>query len=591
MAAFAKTHASAGPSPTVPTGPQFDNRRMLAGIIDLMVPLAMGLAVGVAGLSLTRGMQVVVLGWALYYCFALESSGGQTLGKRAMKLRVVSADGSPATDVQIAKRTIVRIVDWNIIGLIVMLVSGERRQRLGDMVAGTVVTDAVATAPPATTEVPATTELGPSEAPVAAPPAVKEPKRRRGLKDLAKLEIGGSKKKQVAVEAPVVAAAAVSAPVAVKEPKRRRGLKDLAKLEIGGSKKKREAVQHAVVADQVEKQPRKRRSFKELGKIEIGRKKQVPEEPAAVMAAPAHAAEPLPPEALPESLRPGPGPEPAPVDPLDEPTVLPPLVEPEAVVAPERPLDHEPVVEVEPAPMPMDSPEPSVEIEGEPLAEHEPVVEIEIDPEPMVYEPVVEHEPQVSLEPEASPEQSLYNHAEPDPVAQPEPVVEIEREPTAYDAPAAREPEVVVEPKPMSEYLPAPSLYNHAGPDPVAQPEPVVEIEEQGGFAEPEPSPYAHLNAEPSPFGEESPYAPAEEFAEQLEPNLPQEPEPSLYQHAPEPELTRAPAPVQQASRYPETEAPDTPAPIVKPIETVSAMDLLMQDVEERPTGSDGSGA
>ena len=591
MAAFAKTHASAGPSPTVPTGPQFDNRRMLAGIIDLMVPLAMGLAVGVAGLSLTRGMQVVVLGWALYYCFALESSGGQTLGKRAMKLRVVSADGSPATDVQIAKRTIVRIVDWNIIGLIVMLVSGERRQRLGDMVAGTVVTDAVATAPPATTEVPATTELGPSEAPVAAPPAVKEPKRRRGLKDLAKLEIGGSKKKQVAVEAPVVAAAAVSAPVAVKEPKRRRGLKDLAKLEIGGSKKKREAVQHAVVADQVEKQPRKRRSFKELGKIEIGRKKQAPEEPAAVMAAPAHAAEPLPPEALPESLRPGPGPEPAPVDPLDEPTVLPPLVEPEAVVAPERPLDHEPVVEVEPAPMPMDSPEPSVEIEGEPLAEHEPVVEIEIDPEPMVYEPVVEHEPQVSLEPEASPEQSLYNHAEPDPVAQPEPVVEIEREPTAYDAPAAREPEVVVEPKPMSEYLPAPSLYNHAGPDPVAQPEPVVEIEEQGGFAEPEPSPYAHLNAEPSPFGEESPYAPAEEFAEQLEPNLPQEPEPSLYQHAPEPELTRAPAPVQQASRYPETEAPDTPAPIVKPIETVSAMDLLMQDVEERPTGSDGSGA
>ena len=591
MAAFAKTHASAGPSPTVPTGPQFDNRRMLAGIIDLMVPLAMGLAVGVAGLSLTRGMQVVVLGWALYYCFALESSGGQTLGKRAMKLRVVSADGSPATDVQIAKRTIVRIVDWNIIGLIVMLVSGERRQRLGDVVAGTVVTDAVATAPPATTEVPATTELGPSEAPVAAPPAVKEPKRRRGLKDLAKLEIGGSKKKQVAVEAPVVAAAAVSAPVAVKEPKRRRGLKDLAKLEIGGSKKKREAVQHAVVADQVEKQPRKRRSFKELGKIESGRKKQVPEEPAAVMAAPAHAAEPLPPEALPESLRPGPGPEPAPVDPLDEPTVLPPLVEPEAVVAPERPLDHEPVVEVEPAPMPMDSPEPSVEIEGEPLAEHEPVVEIEIDPEPMVYEPVVEHEPQVSLEPEASPEQSLYNHAEPDPVAQPEPVVEIEREPTAYDAPAAREPEVVVEPKPMSEYLPAPSLYNHAGPDPVAQPEPVVEIEEQGGFAEPEPSPYAHLNAEPSPFGEESPYAPAEEFAEQLEPNLPQEPEPSLYQHAPEPELTRAPAPVQQASRYPETEAPDTPAPIVKPIETVSAMDLLMQDVEERPTGSDGSGA
>ena len=182
-------------------------------------------------------------------------------------------------------------------------------------------------------------------------------------------------------------------------------------------------------------------------------------------------------------------------------------------------------------------------------------------------------------------------------MAHPEAVVEIEREPTAYDAPVAGEPEVAVEP--MSQYLPEP-LYGNAETSPAARPEPVVEIEEQGGFAEPEPSPYAHLDAEPSPyahldaepspFGEEGPYAPAEAFAEQLEPNVPQEPEPSLYQHAPEPELIRAPAPAQHASRYPETEAPGTPAPIVKPIETVSAMDLLMQDVEERPAGSDGSG-
>ena len=173
-------------------------------------------------------MLVVVLGWGLYYCFALESSGGQTLGKRAMKLRVVSADGSPATDTQIFKRTIVRIVDWNIIGLIAMVVSGERRQRLGDMVAGTVVTDAVATEP-ATDELPANGAFHQPSAPTAA----KEPKRRRSLKDLAKLEIGGSKKKRRLLSG----ASRCGVCARRRGAQARPGLKGLAKMEIGGSKK------------------------------------------------------------------------------------------------------------------------------------------------------------------------------------------------------------------------------------------------------------------------------------------------------------------------------------------------------------------
>jgi len=571
MAAFAKTRAGAGPSPSVPTGPQFDNRRLLAGVIDLMVPLGFALAARAAGLSLTLGVLVVALGWGLYYCFALESSGGQTLGKRVMKLRVVSADGSPATDAQIAKRTLVRILEWNVIGLIVMLVSGERRQRLGDMVAGTVVTDAVATEPEAIAERPATNDL-----PAAGPsPDVTEPKRRRGLKDLAKLEIGGSKKKKKAAVGPaVVAPAAVAGPSPdVKEPKRRRGLKDLAKLEIGGSKKKKVAVEPGVAAAAAETQPKKRRNLKDLGKIEIGRKKQVAEEPAAVMAAPAHPAESLPAEALPESLRPDPEPVPTVVDPIDEHAATPPQHEPEVTVSPDYGLDHEPVVEADPAPMPIAGPEPTVEIEREPVVEldaepdvYEPMVELDTEPE--FYEPVDESEPLVTIEPasQVPPEQSLYAHIEADPVAEPEPMVEIERE-----------PEVLVETGAMSNYLPEPTLYAHADPE-SGQPEPLVEIEEPGGFAEaePEPSPYAHLKAEPSPFGEDGSYGPAE-------------PSTSLYQHAPEPEST--PSPAQHPSRYPETEATDTPAPIVKPIETVSAMDLLMQEVEERQAGSDGSSA
>ena len=62
-----------------------------------------------------------------------------------MKLRVVCADGRPAGMREIAVRTILRVVDgigMYIVGLVVMLVTGERRQRIGDLAAGTIVVDA-----------------------------------------------------------------------------------------------------------------------------------------------------------------------------------------------------------------------------------------------------------------------------------------------------------------------------------------------------------------------------------------------------------------------------------------------------------------
>ncbi len=164
MAALAK------PSPAL-TGPRLDNRRIAAALIDLLIPLA-GIALAyAAGLSLTRGLLLAGLGWTLYYFFALESGGGQTLGKRAMKLRVVSADGTPATMEQIAKRTVVRILDGHIVGLIVMLATGDRRLRLGDIVAGTVVTEAErAPATPA-----AATAAAASGRPAARPSLLEQP--------------------------------------------------------------------------------------------------------------------------------------------------------------------------------------------------------------------------------------------------------------------------------------------------------------------------------------------------------------------------------------------------------------------------------
>src|SRR3954470_2498611 len=136
-------------------GPKLDNRRVLAGIVDVLIVGAGALVVLYAGDALTgdRGgaLGAVILGWALYYYFALESGAGQTVGKKLMKLRVVRADGRPAGMREIAVRTVLRVIDGigvYIVGLVVMLVTGQRRQRIGDLAANTIVVDASAPAVP-----------------------------------------------------------------------------------------------------------------------------------------------------------------------------------------------------------------------------------------------------------------------------------------------------------------------------------------------------------------------------------------------------------------------------------------------------------
>src|SRR5687768_13583562 len=128
------------------SGPKLDNRRVAAAIIDLLIVSVGAVAILVAGDSLSGDRQsalgAVILGWALYYFFATESGEGQTLGKKAMKLRVVRADGRPASMGEIAVRTVLRVIDNYLVGMIVMLATGERRQRIGDLAAGTIVVDA-----------------------------------------------------------------------------------------------------------------------------------------------------------------------------------------------------------------------------------------------------------------------------------------------------------------------------------------------------------------------------------------------------------------------------------------------------------------
>ena len=152
MNAFAQTSARAL------SGSKLDNRRVLAALIDLAIVGAGGAAIlvaaGVLGGddgSLGAPLAGVVVGWALYYYFACESGGGQTVGKKVMRLRVVRENGSPAGMREIAIRTVLRVIDTALVGLIAMMATGERRARLGDLAAGTMIvsTDGAPRAAPA----------------------------------------------------------------------------------------------------------------------------------------------------------------------------------------------------------------------------------------------------------------------------------------------------------------------------------------------------------------------------------------------------------------------------------------------------------
>jgi len=86
---------------------------------------------------------VVFLIFSSYFAFFEWIWNGQTPGKRWLKLRVIREDGRPVTFWEAAVRNLVRTLDmmpapFYSIGLISVFVSSSD-QRVGDMVAGTVV--------------------------------------------------------------------------------------------------------------------------------------------------------------------------------------------------------------------------------------------------------------------------------------------------------------------------------------------------------------------------------------------------------------------------------------------------------------------
>ena len=96
---------------------------------------------------------LLFLTFAGYFAFFEWLWSGQTPGKRWMKLRVIREDGRPITFWEASVRNLIRSLDmmpfpFYSIGLICVFMNG-RDQRVGDMVAGTVVVrEREAEAPP-----------------------------------------------------------------------------------------------------------------------------------------------------------------------------------------------------------------------------------------------------------------------------------------------------------------------------------------------------------------------------------------------------------------------------------------------------------
>ena len=127
--------------------------RAIAQVLDLLILTAILIVLGIVAtaaaavlgsgtvfdLILTLGGFVVIFG---YFWVSEAMWSGQTLGKKAFRLRAVGDRGEPLTFAQAGIRNVVRIVDFLPygygVGMVVLFINGKGK-RLGDLAAGTIV--------------------------------------------------------------------------------------------------------------------------------------------------------------------------------------------------------------------------------------------------------------------------------------------------------------------------------------------------------------------------------------------------------------------------------------------------------------------
>ena len=127
--------------------------RAIAQVLDLLIVTGLLIALFFGGIAVGSffnntvafdlieilGSFVIVFG---YFWLSEAIWSGQTIGKKAFRLRAVGDRGEPLTFMQAGIRNVVRIVDFLPygygVGLVVMFINGKGK-RLGDLAAGTLV--------------------------------------------------------------------------------------------------------------------------------------------------------------------------------------------------------------------------------------------------------------------------------------------------------------------------------------------------------------------------------------------------------------------------------------------------------------------
>ncbi len=124
--------------------------RIVARLIDYGIFMVLFLVFVIIASLLTRSFPgdlvwtIAVIIWSalfIFYDLVCELFyNGQSVGKKVMKIKVISLDGAQATMSQYLLRWLFRLIDFGLTsqlgGLITVAVS-EKNQRIGDLVAGT----------------------------------------------------------------------------------------------------------------------------------------------------------------------------------------------------------------------------------------------------------------------------------------------------------------------------------------------------------------------------------------------------------------------------------------------------------------------
>jgi uncharacterized RDD family membrane protein YckC len=123
--------------------------RILAYLIDMSIFLLIMIFTFIIGFAVSIGVGsmmlivMVVIYFSLFVFYDLVCEifmNGQSVGKRVMKIKVVSLDGGQPSISQYLLRWLFRIVDFTIssnLGALICVAVTDKKQRIGDIVAGT----------------------------------------------------------------------------------------------------------------------------------------------------------------------------------------------------------------------------------------------------------------------------------------------------------------------------------------------------------------------------------------------------------------------------------------------------------------------